>query len=285
MYRLSKKSDGDSNFHLIYKPTDFSGKGYTIPRVAVADLGKTTRLYVSDSDVFANPGRDGEPAGSTNVYRLDNAWAACHPQACGARGGQRLEAADLQVDPEPGVRGLPVLPDAVRLLERHRQPGRAPERDLARRHLRLRRPEVAPADWSNGRTVIRSTDGGLTWNDMSADTESPPYIMHPDQHAMAFLAEQLGRGVPRVRRWDRPHERHVRRPHAGVRDPRPDPAREPHLQAAATRRPRQELQSQQRPADARVPERLGQPARHAARAARGNAGQRHVVVLEPHRLD
>ena len=39
---------------------------------------------------------------------------------------------------------------------------------------------------SNGRAVQRSTDAGVHFTDMTNDTQSPPYGMHPDQHAAAF---------------------------------------------------------------------------------------------------
>lgn len=39
---------------------------------------------------------------------------------------------------------------------------------------------------SNGRAVQRSTDGGVSFTDMTNDTQSPPLGMHPDQHAIAF---------------------------------------------------------------------------------------------------
>jgi hypothetical protein len=40
---------------------------------------------------------------------------------------------------------------------------------------------------SNGRAVMRSTDGGVHWTDMTADTRTPHYEqMHPDQHALVF---------------------------------------------------------------------------------------------------
>jgi len=186
IYRLSKKSDGDSNFHLIYKPTDFSGKGYTIPRVAVADLGKTTRLYVSDSDVFANPGRDGEPAGSTNVYRLDNAWAHATPKlaAHGAGSGWKLlTSKSIQSPGYAAYRYCQTQCDYSNVIA---SPAGHPNEIWLGGTFDYGDPKWHQREWSNGRTVIRSTDGGLTWNDMSADTESPPYIMHPDQHAMAF---------------------------------------------------------------------------------------------------
>lgn len=39
---------------------------------------------------------------------------------------------------------------------------------------------------SNGRAVQRSTDAGVSFTDMTNDTQSPPLGMHPDQHAIAF---------------------------------------------------------------------------------------------------
>jgi hypothetical protein len=40
---------------------------------------------------------------------------------------------------------------------------------------------------SNGRAVMRSTDAGATFTDMTNDTLSPPNGMHPDQHAIVFV--------------------------------------------------------------------------------------------------
>ncbi|HEX4583434.1 MAG TPA: hypothetical protein VH183_01310 [Burkholderiaceae bacterium] len=39
---------------------------------------------------------------------------------------------------------------------------------------------------SNGRAVQRSTDAGVSFTDMTNDTQVPPYGMHPDQHAAVF---------------------------------------------------------------------------------------------------
>ena len=48
-------------------------------------------------------------------------------------------------------------------------------------------PEIFTANPpSNGRAVQRSTDAGVSFTDMTNDTQSPPQGMHPDQHAIAF---------------------------------------------------------------------------------------------------
>ncbi len=39
---------------------------------------------------------------------------------------------------------------------------------------------------SNGRAVVRSTDGGTSFTDMTNDLQSPPQGMHPDQRALVF---------------------------------------------------------------------------------------------------
>src|SRR6266849_3831425 len=40
---------------------------------------------------------------------------------------------------------------------------------------------------SNGRAIQRSTDAGVSFTDMTNDTQSPPLGMHPDQHAIVFV--------------------------------------------------------------------------------------------------
>ena len=40
---------------------------------------------------------------------------------------------------------------------------------------------------SNGRAVMRSTDAGVNFTDMTNDTQNPPLGLHPDQHAVAFV--------------------------------------------------------------------------------------------------
>jgi hypothetical protein len=40
---------------------------------------------------------------------------------------------------------------------------------------------------SNGRAVQRSTDAGVSFTDMTNDTQTPPLGMHPDQHVIVFV--------------------------------------------------------------------------------------------------
>jgi len=46
--------------------------------------------------------------------------------------------------------------------------------------------ELFPGSPSNGRAVMRSTDGGVHFADMTDDAQSPPDWLHPDQHAIVF---------------------------------------------------------------------------------------------------
>jgi hypothetical protein len=39
---------------------------------------------------------------------------------------------------------------------------------------------------SNGRAVMRSTDAGVSFTDMTRDSQNPPGGMHPDQHVLVF---------------------------------------------------------------------------------------------------
>src|SRR5207244_12763878 len=39
---------------------------------------------------------------------------------------------------------------------------------------------------SNGRAVMRSTDAGASFTDMTDDAQARPLGMHPDQHAIVF---------------------------------------------------------------------------------------------------
>jgi len=59
---------------------------------------------------------------------------------------------------------------------------------------------------SNGRTIQRSTDAGVSFTDMTNDTQSPPLGMHPDQHAIVFVSWASRHCYHRVRWRGSPYQ-------------------------------------------------------------------------------
>ena len=191
VYRRSAKADGDARFHRIFKPLDVTHSGYSFVRFALADLGARTRIYVTDSDPLANPDVRGAPQGNSQVYRLDDASVPATAQLEGHGAGSAWKKLSSNSSAKPGyvafrycqsqcdysnfVASVPGHPNHVWLGGTFDYYG----------------PEY-PRDWNNGRSLLRSTDGGVSWNDMTLDTESPPYAMHPDQHTIAFSPNDPG---------------------------------------------------------------------------------------------
>lgn len=186
IYRSSRRADGDTAFHRIFVPANPSRYGYTFPLFALADLGRRTRIYVSDSDPLANPTPEGERAASTHLWRLDNALTPVTPALAArkpAAGWKKLSSTRLaspgfaafrycqvQCDYSNFIASPPGKPNYLWLGGTFDYPDRS----------------THPREWSNGRTVLRSTDGGVSFTDVSADAQSPPFLMHPDQHTIAF---------------------------------------------------------------------------------------------------
>jgi hypothetical protein len=193
LYRRSEAADGDTSFHLIFRPSILSGGGVDFVKFALADLGQKTRVYLTDSDTKANPGEPGEdPLGSADVYRLDDA---------------AVPTTDVLVAHAPGSSWKKLssssVKDAGYAVYRYCQqqcwysnlvaspPGRPNEVWLGGAFDYYDRNHH-PRDWNDGRAVLRSTDAGATWNDMTGDTETPPLLTHPDQHAIAFSPDDPG---------------------------------------------------------------------------------------------
>jgi hypothetical protein len=186
LFRSSKKADGDTDFHLIFRPSDPSHYGYDFVHFALADLGAKTRIYVADSDPVANPDQNESPQGSAHVYRLDNAAAKATAvlAAHAARSGWVKLSSNSITKPGYGAyRYCQTQCDYSNAIGT--PPGKPNELWLGGT-FDYAGDEFHQRDWNNGRAVVRSTDAGATWNDMTGDTESPPYLMHPDVHAFAF---------------------------------------------------------------------------------------------------
>ena len=183
-YRSSKKADGDTVFHLIFKPSDPSHRGYSEVRMAAADLGRRTRLYITDSDGQANPDQNGQPQGVAHVYRLDDASTRATPGLAAhgpSTAWKKLSSNSITKPGFPAFRYCQKQCDYSNFVAT--PPGRPNQVWLGGM---FEYAWEVDHDWHNGRAVLRSTDGGLTWNDLTTDAQSPPYMLHPDQHSIAF---------------------------------------------------------------------------------------------------
>jgi hypothetical protein len=173
--RSSTRLDGDRVFRLIYThrparpgaPNDhFNRQAF-----ALALLGKHTRIYVGDSN---------DADQTSYIARLDNADVPA-----GQLGDKSFQVLS---SPTPGTPGYsswgfcegqcwydmylaspPGQPDVVWF-----------GGSMNYNEIFTSKPP------SNGRAVMRSTDAGVSFTDMTRDNRTPPGGMHPDQHALVF---------------------------------------------------------------------------------------------------
>jgi hypothetical protein len=185
LFRQSQQADGDADFHLLFRPSDPSHYGYDFVRFAVADLGAKTRVYLSDSDPAANEVQ-GHPIGSAHVYRLDNAAVPAGPALPAHLAGSGWIKLSSNAITKPGYAAYRFCQSQCDYSNAIASPPGRPNEVWLGGTFDYGDEPMHERDWDNGRAVIRSTDGGLTWNDMTGDTESPPYLMHPDIHAFGF---------------------------------------------------------------------------------------------------
>jgi hypothetical protein len=176
------RSDGTGGYEQIFASAGgggVAGSPGSRTEFALAPNGEALRIYVGDTD--------GSPA---DLYRVDNAlvpaatltdgtmnpgWTKLSNSTPGTPGfasydfcgniSQGIEQCwyDMVVASPPGH------PDTVWILGS------------------MQYSEILPNTISNGRAVQRSIDAGVSFTDMSNDTQSPPLGMHPDQHAIVFV--------------------------------------------------------------------------------------------------
>jgi hypothetical protein len=143
---------------------------------ALAPMGNKLRIYVGDAG-----------AGPADFYRVDNAnvaaasltdgvnnagWMKLSNATAGTPGFASYNYCGEQCSYDMPVASPPGHPDIVWI-------GGQMQYD----EIFTARPP------SNGRTIQRSTNAGVSFTDMTNDTQSPPLGMHPDQHAIVFAAE------------------------------------------------------------------------------------------------
>ena len=136
----------------------------------------------------------------------------------------------------------------------------------------------AGPDMSDGRAVVRSTDGGVNWNDMTGDNRTDFEDQHPDQHAIAFVPGNpdiafVGSDGGMIRTDGKFGNASAQ---CDSRDL--DGTDLANCHAWLSQVPQPADHDERRPADAAVRERLGQPEQPAQRPARRDAGQRHRGV-------
>ena len=181
--RRSPRLDGDGAFHRIFVPRPGISEDLR-QFFAAADLGRKTRIYVGDSDPFAESGTDDfQDSGVAHLYRVDHARVKASALV---RRGKNTKAWKLLSSANPTSPGF----DSYRYCTWGcwysnyvaSPPGRP-------NHVYLPNAfdyKEADEGVSNGRAVIRSTDAGATFSDLTADARARPVVMHPDQHAIAF---------------------------------------------------------------------------------------------------
>jgi hypothetical protein len=134
---------------------------------ALAPMGNKLRIYLGDTD-----------GGAADFYRTDDAnravpltWMKLSNPAKGTPGFSSYNYCGGQCSYDMPVASPAGHPDVVWI------------------GGQMQYDEIfTPNPPSNGRTVMRSTDAGVSFTDMTNDTRTPPLGMHPDQHAMAFVS-------------------------------------------------------------------------------------------------
>jgi len=190
IYRRSPALDGDASFHRIFAPQghaldpkDACG-GWNVVQFAVAEDGAKTRVYVADTD--ANTGMDSKGGCNddvTDVWRVDDARrAAGELLGAGVNAGWTKVTIGAAADARNFCHEQCFYDEAIA------SPAGSPNTVWLGGDFNYRDAGYA----SNGRAVLRSTDGGATFSDMTADARKPPLMMHPDVHAIAFVPEKTG---------------------------------------------------------------------------------------------
>jgi hypothetical protein len=139
---------------------------------ALVPMGRNLRVYLGDTD-----------GGPANFYRTDNAnvgagtlltggtnggWMTLSSPTPGTPGFSSFDFCQGQCSYDMFVASPPGKPDTVWL-------------GGSMQYGELFGP-------SNGRAVVRSTNAGVSFTDMTDDAGTPaPIGMHPDQHALVFL--------------------------------------------------------------------------------------------------
>jgi hypothetical protein len=183
---------GDSSWKQVFAPT---GSQFNRTEIAITRVGGKTRIYAGDGGFDADFNATGEffrtdnanrPAATLlGVTRNNAGWTRLSSSTNGDPGFASYQLCQFQCDYDLFVDVDPTNPNVVWF-------GGSMVYEEIRPLQDASLEGVAP--WrSNGRAVMRSTNAGVSWTDMTADTEGRLQPgkheyeqMHPDQHAIVF---------------------------------------------------------------------------------------------------
>ncbi|MHB8452931.1 MAG: WD40/YVTN/BNR-like repeat-containing protein, partial [Mycobacteriales bacterium] len=173
---------GDASYHTVFATVNPSDSFGDITRFALAQLNGHTRVYVTD----ASTDLQAQGVDAARLYRVDNADVPASQLSSGTYSGN-TGWTDLS-SPTPGTPGY----DSYNFCEAQcfydsvvATPPGQPDTVLLGGSMNY--AELFTANQpSNGRTLLRSTNAGVSFSDLTDDAESPPVGIHPDQHAIAF---------------------------------------------------------------------------------------------------
>ena len=180
LWRRSPSIDGTTQFRQVFQtfnPDDTFGDRTEFDLVGVGD---TTRIYLGDSSddlaysVLWRTDDANVPAADLLTGGTNDGWTLLSSPVNGTDGFGSYFFCHFQCGYDMFVESPPGQPDTVWI-------GGAMNYDEL--------PVFGGNGRSNGRAVMRSTDAGVSFTDMTNDAQNPPLGMHPDQHAIVFASD------------------------------------------------------------------------------------------------
>lgn len=181
LFRQSLSIEGDAQFHKAFRtfnPHDTYGDRTEYDLVDMGD--GTTRIYLGDSSdnlgysAMFRTDDAGIPATQLLAHRENVGWTSLSSSKNGAPGFGSSFLCQFQCGYDMFVTSPPGQPDTVWI------GGSMNYGELL---------VFGGSGRSNGRAVMRSTDAGATFTDMTNDARSPALGMHPDQHSIVLSAQ------------------------------------------------------------------------------------------------